>query len=330
MQVLLYFNLKKMAVIKRPLLSIIVPVYNEADGLEIFHDSLISHVRDISDNNYEIIYVNDGSTDGSGEVLEALSSSPSIKIISFSRNFGKEVATTAGIHQAAGDAIITIDADGQHPVELIPQFVQKWRSGSKVVIGVRTANQKEGLVKSIGSRVFYRVLNGLAGTKLVPRSTDFRLVDRAVQREFIPMTERNRITRGLIDWLGYKRDYIEFRANPRYHGDAGYSFKKLSKLFIDSIISLSISPLYISAYIGAVVLPLSALTGLFMLINAVFGDPAGIHATGSAYVVVFLVFLVGILLISQGIIGLYLSHIHTETQNRPLYVIDKEKSRNLE
>ena len=140
------------------------------------------------------------------------------------------------------------------------------------------------------------------------------------------MTERNRITRGLIDWLGYDREYIKFSANPRIAGEAGYSFKKLLKLAIDSTISLSISPLYLSAYIGAFVLPVSTLLGVGMVINALVGDPLNLHATGGAYVLVLVLFLVGILLVSQGIIGLYLSHIHAETQNRPLYIIDKQRS----
>jgi hypothetical protein len=140
------------------------------------------------------------------------------------------------------------------------------------------------------------------------------------------MTERNRITRGLIDWLGYDRDYIKFRAKPRQSGQPAYSFRKLSKLAVDSVVSMSLSPLYITAYIGAVVLPLAILTGIVMLINVLLGDPLGLHATGSAYLVVLLVSLMGVVMLSQGIIGLYLSHIHTETQNRPLYIVDRDNS----
>jgi dolichol-phosphate mannosyltransferase len=185
-------------------------------------------------------------------------------------------------------------------------------------------------VKSFGSKVFYKFYNRASGTKLVPGSTDFRLIDKSVQKEFMNMTERNRISRGLINWLGHDREYIEFSANPRMNGDAGYSFKKLVKLFVDSVVSHSISPLYLAAYVGAFVLPVSILLGLFMLVNAAAGDPLNLHATGSAYVMVLLLFLVGILLVSQGIIGLYLSHIHSETQNRPLYIIDKHKSVGLD
>ncbi len=317
-----------MAESRPPVLSVVLPVYNESAGLASFHDSLIKALS-ATKESYEIIYCDDGSTDDTTKLIRArCAKHPNIKLIRLSRNFGKEIAVTAGVHEAKGQAIITLDADGQHPVELIPQFVKHWQDGSKLVIGLRVSNQKEGLVKRLGSKLFYKFFNRLTGMKLAPNATDFRLIDQAIQREFMRMTERNRITRGLIDWLGYDRDYIEFHANPRLAGEAGYSFGKLFKLAIDSIISLSISPLYISAYIGAVVLPVSVLLGLLMLINLIAGDPLHLHASGGAYLLVLVLFLVGTLLVSQGIIGLYLSHIHTETQNRPLYIVDDDRSMN--
>lgn len=312
------------------LLSVVVPIYNESGGLTQFNKSLIAELDKNVPAAYEVIYCDDGSSDDSTKIIQGFRQRNSeVKLLKLSRNFGKELATTAGLHAARGQAIITIDGDGQHPPELIGQFISKWRGGAKVVVGMRTSNQKEGWVKRYGSRLFYKFFNRFMGIKIVPGSTDYRLIDRVVQQEFVRMTERNRITRGLIDWLGYQRDYIKFDANPRLHGQAGYSFKKLFKLAIDSIVSLSISPLYISAYIGAVVLPLSVLIGLFMVIDSLVGDPLNLNLTGSAYIVVLLLFLVGILLVSQGIIGLYLSHIHTETQNRPLYVINQDESEGL-
>ncbi len=312
------------------LLAIVVPVYNEGSNLKSFNEQLVKQAESVSSNSYEIIYIDDGSQDHSGVLLKDFcEANKNLRLISFSRNFGKEIATTAGIHEAEAQAIMTIDADGQHPIELISEFIKKWKAGAKVVIGVRNSNHGEGFVKRYGSKLFYKIFNRLTKVRLIEGSTDYRLIDSSVQQEFIKMTERSRITRGLIDWLGYKRDYIKFDANPRLSGEAGYSFRKLLKLAIDSTISMSLSPLYISAYIGAAVLPLSVLTGLFMIIDALIGDPLHLKATGSAYIVVFLVFLVGILLVSQGIIGLYLSHIHTETQNRPLYIVDKGRSINL-
>ena len=306
------------------ILSVVVPVYNESAGLLAFHDSLLRIVERVYPQAYEIIYCDDGSRDNSAAIIAGLQQhNPRILLLKLSRNFGKEIATTAGIDHATGRAIITLDADGQHPVNLIPEFIERWRAGSRVVIGLRTANQREGLIKRLGSKLFYSVFSRLTGIKLIAGSTDFRLIDRSVQREFMRMTERNRITRGLIDWLGYERAYIEFVANPRLAGEAGYSFQKLFKLAIDSMVSMSISPLYITAYIGAVILPAAVLIGIGMLVNLLLHDPVHLRATGSAYVMVLLLFLVGVLLVSQGIIGLYLSHIHSETQNRPLYIIDQ-------
>ncbi|MET0779330.1 MAG: glycosyltransferase [Candidatus Saccharimonadales bacterium] len=312
------------------LLSVVVPLYNESAGFEPFHDSLVAILQQAG-MQYEIVYVNDGSTDGTLKKINAVAADDSaIRVLSLTRNFGKEVATTAGIHMARGNAIVTLDADGQHPVELIPEFIARWQAGAKVVIGIRTANQKEGLVKRYGSKFFYGLFSRLMGFKLQPGLSDFRIIDRTVQQDFVRMTERNRITRGLIDWLGYAPEYIRFKAKRRIAGDAGYSFAKLFKLAIDSVISLSISPLYIAAYIGGVILPLSVLIGLAMLLNFVIGDPFGLDATAGAYVLVLILFLIGVLLVSQGIIGLYLSHIHTETQNRPLYVVDTARSLRLD
>jgi glycosyltransferase involved in cell wall biosynthesis len=309
------------------LISFVVPVYNEAAGLAVFHKSLVDVIKKSLKNNYEIIYCEDGSTDKTAELINKWhAGNKRVKLIKLSRNFGKELATTAGLHAAAGQAIITLDADGQHPVSLIPKFLDRWQKGNKVVIGIRTENKNEGIIKRWGSKFFYSFFNRFTRLGLIPGSTDYRLIDRSVQQEFKKMTERNRITRGLIDWLGYDRDYIYFKAKARQSGQAAYSFRKLSKLAIDSVISMSLSPLYVTAYIGAVVLPLAIIAGLIMLINVLLGDPLSLHATASAYLVVLLVCLMGVVLLSQGILGLYLSHIHTETQNRPLYIVDKDGS----
>ncbi len=312
---------------KLPLISIVVPLYNEQAGLVSFHTQLQSQLKNLRGYSYEILYCNDGSTDRTLAGLQRLAKKDQhIRLISLSRNFGKEIATTAGIQLAKGAAILIMDADGEHPIRLIPKFIQRWEDGSKVVIGMRRTNQYHSSVKRLGSKLFYYIFNQVAHLKLDPAATDYRLIDQAVQADFVLMNERNRITRGLIDWLGYERAYVSFAAQPRAHDRPSYSFRKLCKLAIDSVVSLSSSPLYITAYIGAVILPLSMLLGLAMVTNLLLGDPLGVHATGSAYVTVLVLFLTGIVMMSQGIIGLYLSHIHSETQNRPLYVIDRKSS----
>lgn len=310
----------------RPTLSVVIPAFNEADNLPHIYETL-RPVLDGLKLSYEIIFVDDGSSDASSLVLAKLRrTDQQVRSIRLSRNFGKEVAITAGLHRARGEAILTLDADGQHPVELIPEFVSRWQAGAKVVVGVRQSNQREGLLKRYGSKLFYGPFNRSVGVRLTPRATDFRLLDHIVQRDFAQLTERNRITRGLIDWLGYDQQHIPFAANPRLNGKATYSPRKLFKLAIDTAISLSISPLYIAAYIGAIVLPVATLLGLGMIINWMVGDPVHLHATGGAYLSVFMLWLIGVLLVSQGIIGIYLSRIHTETQNRPLYVVDEAAS----
>lgn len=307
-----------------------MPVYNEGTGLERFHTALVAQLDSLKGVTFELLYCNDGSTDKTLALLAQFAlDNERIRIISLSRNFGKEIATTAGLQAANGAAVITLDSDGQHPVELIAEFIARWQGGAKVVVGVRDKNQKEGFVKRSGSKLFYRILQRLTHRPVVPYSTDFRLIDRSVAEEFLRLTERNRMTRAQIDWLGYKSEYIHFQANPREHGSSGYSFKKLFKLAVSSFIAYSVSPLYFVAYVGIVVLPISLLVGIGMVVNALLGDPIGLHATGSAYVIVLLLFLVGVLLVSQGIIGLYLSQIHAETQNRPLYIIDKARSKRL-
>jgi glycosyltransferase involved in cell wall biosynthesis len=310
----------------KPVLSVVVPLYNEAAGLKQFYDSLTGVLKGL-DLPYELILVNDGSTDASAELVADIAKSDHrVRTAGFSRNFGKELATTAGLHLARGQAIIVLDADGQHPVEAIPDFIIAWRQGAKVVVGRRTSRHATPY-KRVGSWLFYGLYNRLTGIAVEPDVTDFRLIDQQVQAQFNKLTEHNRITRGLIDWLGYPREYVTYTEKPRQHGTSPYSFRKLFKLAVDSAISLSISPLYATAYIGAVVLPLSTLLGLGMLGNYLLRDPLGLHATGGAYLMVLVLFLVGILLVSQGIIGLYLSHIHAETQNRPLYILDETQTK---
>ncbi|HSX15607.1 MAG TPA: glycosyltransferase family 2 protein [Candidatus Saccharimonadales bacterium] len=306
-----------------PILSVVVPLYNEAASLPEFYSAL-KNVLDGLGLAYEIIFVNDGSTDPSAEIVQAYKKDDgAVRLISFSRNFGKEMATTAGIHKAGGQATLILDADGQHPVDRIPEFVARWRGGAKVVIGRRVGGRQTAFTKRLGYKLFYGVFRRLTGLRLHPDLSDFRLIDRAVQVQFNQLTEHNRVTRGLIDWLGYERAYVPYTENLRRHGTATYSYSKLFKHALDWAISLSISPLYITAYIGAVVLPVATLLGLGMLTNFALGDPLNLHATGGAYLLVVALFLIGLLMVSQGIIGLYLSHIHTETQQRPLYVIDQ-------
>lgn len=317
----------------RSIISIVVPAYNEEAGIEQFHSRLLSPaLENTTDCTFEIVYVNDGSTDRTLELLAGIADRDQrVRVVNLSRNFGKEIATTAGISETHGDATVIMDADGQHPPALIGAFIDMWRNGAQVVVGVRRSNQKEGMVKKLGSAIFYRLLNAMSDMQTVPRSTDFRLIDRQVRDEFLKMPERNRITRGLIDWLGFQRDYVEFDAPPRLAGAASYTVSKLTRLALNSFTTLSLRPLFFFGYIGLFITLAAIVVGLFVFTEQILlGDPLGLNFSGSAMLSIFVSFLVGIVLMSQGIMALYLSHIHTQTQLRPLFVIDASRSINLD
>ena len=308
------------------LISIIVPVFNESAGLASFHVSLVASLKSIDNIDYEIIYCDDGSRDDTSEIIQELhSNNNNVRLITLSRNFGKEYALTAGINQAKGDAIVIVDGDGQHPVELIGRFVSAWRDGAQVVIGVRKDSRHR--VKSWRSKLFYKLFNGITGETLLAGSTDFRLIDAEVQRAFIGLTETDRITRGLIDWLGFRREIIEFKANDRQFGTASYTTKQLVRLAVNSFVSLSPVPLYIFGFVGVIITIFSSLLGGSILIEQMLlRDPLGWRFTGTAMLSILVLFLVGIILISQGILSLYISHIHNQSKNRPLYVINHKHS----
>ena len=313
------------------LLSIIVPIHNEAEGIKSFvNDSLLPVAEKLS-YNYELILVNDGSTDDTLKIIQSLASkNPKIKILSLSRNFGKEPALSAGLMYAKGDAAITIDADGQQPPKLIPDFIKKWENGAEIVTGVRDHYTKPGLIPKLGSKLFYKLLHLMGNRSTVPGSTDFRLVDRVVINEFNKLSEHNRITRGLIDWLGFKQEYISYIYGVRTAGKPSYSFKKLFHLAIDSFVSMSTTPLVIFGYIGVFITIASFILGLFCIINQyILGDPLQLYWNGAVQLAIFITFLIGLLMISQAITALYISRIHAETQGRPLYIVDQKESRNL-
>lgn len=306
-------------------ISIIVPVYNESENLVWHHKKMNTHLKK-RDIKHEFIYVDDGSADSSLDVLRSIAKDDSsVRYISFSRNFGKEPATAAGIAKAKGDAALIIDADGQHPIELLDTFLKKYREGYDVVAGVRASNVGEGAVKKYGSKLFYKLLKVISGKDGVPGSTDFRLIDRKVIDSFNSMTERNRVTRNLIDWLGYKRIEIPFDANERHAGKATYSVRKLFGLALNGIISHTTRPLKFIAALGGIISVVSIVTLIVMIADKyILNDPLGLSITGTAILAVFISFAIGVVLICQGLLALYLESVYHETQNRPLYVIAEE------
>ena len=312
-------------------ISFVVPIYNEVDAFDDFYRKMLAPELAKLKYDYELILVDDGSKDGSLELVQGIAEADKrVKVLRFSRNFGKEVALTAGMREAVGDAIMTMDADGQQPPELIPKFIEKWEQGAEIVIGVRGRFEKHGLVAKIGSKMFYKILGAMGVKDTVPGSTDFRLIDRCVADEYNRLTEHGRITRGLMDWMGFRKEYIDYVYGNRLAGKPSYNFKKLFGLAIDSFISLSTTPLLVFGVIGLLITFASLVLGIFVIIEQfMLGDPIGLKWTGPTCLSIFVAFLVGLVLISQAVSALYISHIHAETQGRPLYIIDRKQSRNL-
>lgn len=311
---------------KRKLISVVVPVYNEEAGIVDFLDEQLEPVLDELNYETEVILVNDGSRDKTLEKIDKskMRKKKNLKLISFARNFGKEVALSAGIQQAKGEAVILIDADGQHPVEMIPKMLEKWEDGAEIVTAVRDENTTK---HKLGSKVYYAMMKMFGNRNIVVGAMDFRLISRSVADEFNVFTERNRLARGLIDWMGVEQTYIKVRTKSRKNGKPTYSAKRLRTLTIDSLVSASRTPLLIFGYIGIFITIVSLVLGLFILIQQyILGDPLGLDWSGAVAMSVFVSFLVGLVLISQAITALYISQIHTEAKGRPLYIVDKKKS----
>lgn len=310
----------------KPIISIVVPVCNEAENIPILY-SEIAKIAKQSKYDFTVIFVDDGSTDGSSNVIKSIKPLHcSVRLIQLSRNFGKEIATTAGIEMSVGQAVILVDADLQHPISAIPQFIKKWEEGYEVVIGVRTVHSHFGIIKKLGSSLFYRIMNLISETKIVPHSTDFRLLDKTVVNAFGSFTERQRVTRGLIDWLGFNRGFVHFQAGKRLHGKPTYSTAKLIKLALNGITAYSLFPLRLAGYLGVLFMVIFGTVGLFAYVEMfVLGDPMRLAISGTAFLALLLLFAIGIILTCLGLIALYIANIHGEVINRPLYVVREDR-----
>ena len=302
-------------------IAIVIPVFREQGNLLVLFDRLVSVTSGMSKYSWVYIFVNDGSPDDSLDVLRKLAAqNSSVKVLDLSRNFGKEIALTAGVHEIGdAEAVICIDADLQHPPELIPKLVNEWEKGAEVVVTIRKSSENEPILRKIGSRGFYWLINKFCNFEMVPKTTDFRLYDKKVASAFRHATERERMFRGIMDWMGFRRTYIEFHADERLSGDAGYSYAKLWKLAINSITSFSLWPLRLTGYLGVLITFLSGLLLLWMfgcyLVTSIW------VYTPLAMVVVANTLLIGIVLMSIGLVALYIGTIHTEVVNRPLYLV---------
>lgn len=305
-------------------ISIVVPVFSEAKNIPILIDRLESVKQSMDSIEWDIYFIDDASVDDSFNVLVNFSKKNSfIKVIRFTKNFGKEMAMMAGIqHASNSDAIVILDADLQHPPELIKDLVGKWVEGFDVVATIRTSSQNESYLRKIGSSLFYWIIQQIGSVDLVSKTTDFRLYDKKVISELIKITENIKMLRATVDWMGFKTAYIEFSAPERVHGEAGYSIKKLWGLAVNSITSFSLFPLRVVGYLGLLIMILSGLLLAWILINYLIGSSFGY--TPLAIMVTANTFFMGITLSSIGLVALYVGTIHTEVINRPNFIIDKK------
>lgn len=306
-------------------LSVVVPVYNEEGCLEELHRRLTRVAASVA-AVYEILYVNDGSSDRSPALLRALHEKDPehVRVLFFSRNFGHEAASTAGLSYARGRAVILIDADLQDPPELIPELVARWREGYDLVYAQRASRARETWLKRSTSFLFYRLMRRLANLDL-PRDTgDFRLMDRKVVDAFNRCPERNRFVRGLICWTGFRQTGVKFHREPRFAGKTKYNYFKLTRLAVDSLIAFSVVPLRLATLIGAVVGVGSFVLFLAVLKQKLMGQ---IHQAGYALLGSGMLLLGSVQIFLLGIIGEYIGRIYQETQRRPLFLVAEELGR---
>jgi len=308
------------------LISIVIPVYNEAANLPLLYKELTRHTQRLP-YRFEVIFVDDGSRDESPRIMRGLADTdPDVHALELARNFGKEAAVSAGLHTARGDAAIVMDADLQMPPRLLGDFLTHWENGADIVVGVFSARNM-ALVRRLGAAVFYRIMGMIGQHKITPHATDYRLLDRQVINVFKKLTEHNRITRGMIDWLGFKRAYVPFEQEARRHGKPTYSMTKLIALAMNSFTSYSLIPLKLAGYLGIIILALSIPAGIFMYVERyMLHDPLHFYFNGTDMLAIMIVFLVGVVLACLGLISLYIANIHAEVVNRPLYII-RERTR---
>ncbi|HEY0191494.1 MAG TPA: glycosyltransferase family 2 protein [Kofleriaceae bacterium] len=302
-----------------PVLSIVAPAYNEERNLPAFIAAIVPVLEAIGET-FEIVFVNDGSRDGTlGMLAAAASQDPRIKVIGLARNFGKDIALTAGLAHATGQAVIPIDCDLQHPVELIPQFVAKWREGYDMVLGVRSKRDEEGFLRRSASRTYYKVMRMMTSVEIPPNAGDFRLLDRKILDVINQMPERHRFMKGIFAWPGFKVASIEFQANVRANEtQSSWSFFKLWRFALDGLFSFSTAPLKIWTYVGMI----SALGAfVYLAITLVQKLVFGIDVPGYASLLILLLFFNGLHLMSNGIQGEYIARIFEEVKGRPLYVV---------
>lgn len=301
--------------------DLVVPVFNESSNLQEFYESCRRAMEAVDVRTWSLLFVDDGSQDDSVATMRAIAEQDKrVRVACLSRNFGKEIALSAGLEMAKGDAVVFLDSDLQHPPSAIPKFLDMWQQGANVVVGIRRASEKRTFVRSLGSRLYHFLNQRFADHTALPSETDFRLLDRRVCDAARQVRERQRLFRGVINWLGFERENLVFESPARLSGKPGYSFRKLWQLAIESFISQSKVPLMFVFYLGCFALCVSVCGLIWMSVAEHLVSPTW-HYTIRAKALVFNTALVAILQMSVGIVGLYVAKIYNEVNGRPLYVL---------
>lgn len=303
------------------LLSVVVPCYNEEEVLRETHRRLVATLEDPDLPEFEIVYVDDGSRDGTGMILQQLQAHDRrVRVVRFSRNFGHQIAVTAGIEHAGGDAVVLIDADLQDPPEVIKEMVARWREGFDVAYGQRTDRDGESAFKLKTAQAFYRLMNRLCDVKIPLDTGDFRLMDRKVVDALMAMPEHDRFVRGMVSWAGFRQVAVPYRRAARFAGTSKYPLFKMLRFAMDGITSFSQAPLKTAMYVGFFASTLALLGIVYALLRRVFTDD---WVAGWTMLFIAVLFIGGVQLITLGILGEYIGRIYGEVKRRPLYFVQE-------
>lgn len=301
-------------------ISLIVPCYNEESNVEPFYNAIVQTFTSIPDSDFELMFVNDGSKDKTLEKIEELNNKDKrVKCVSFARNFGKEAALFAGIRNITGDCAVVLDADLQHPPAVMVEMYAKWKEGFEVVEGVKTDRGKEGLFHKLFTKVFYGMISKAVGMDM-KNSSDYKLLDKKVIAELAKLKERNTFFRALSFWVGFKKTTVYYEVAERVSGSSKWSTKSLIKYAINNVICFSYAPLHIVTFLGSVFI----LIGLGIAIDAVISYFRGIANDGFPTLVILLLLGFGAIMLSLGIIGVYIAQIYDEIKGRPQYIIGRK------
>jgi glycosyltransferase involved in cell wall biosynthesis len=320
-------NVSESSTISSPAISVIVPCYNEAEGINFCHERLTAVLRGLGES-YEIVYVDDGSNDGTDEALQGIETIDScVVVLRLSRNFGHQAAVSAGLETVRGQATVILDADMQDPPELIPEMVALWRQGYQVVYGVRDSREGETRFKVWTAQMFYLLINKLSDVAIPLDTGDFRLLDACVVRAFRKMPERHRLLRGMASWIGFTQIGIRYRRAGRYAGTTKYPLQKMLGLAVDGIVSFSTVPLRFVTAIGFISAAMAFLGIVYSLFVRIFTHS---WVRGWALSFIGMLFMSGVQLLCLGVLGEYIGRIYTESKQRPLYILRDRTPRNVE